>query len=258
MAYVMLGRHERLEDIYIAGDFKIEKIRCSPSALRETQRLAQAYQETLSHRNELKDSFKVSFVNARSLGAHFEDITHNAELMSSTVIGLGETWLEPSHTIQLPSYYGTFVNMGRGKGLAAYSRIETESQQLSEDLISATFTKINDIVIIFMYLSQGMEWSKVQDTFNLWLQPNSPTIIMGDMNWHWSPQSKHPMKSYLQSKGFRQVVKTSTHDLGNCLDHIYISKEVELMNPTLETHANYFTDHDTVSLVFPAIKLSQS
>ena len=39
MAYVMLGRTELLSDMYIAGDFNVEQIKCDPSALSESQRL---------------------------------------------------------------------------------------------------------------------------------------------------------------------------------------------------------------------------
>ena len=39
MAYVMLGRTELLNDMYIADDFSVEQIKCDASALAESKRL---------------------------------------------------------------------------------------------------------------------------------------------------------------------------------------------------------------------------
>ena len=39
MAYVMLGRSERLEDLFIAGELDVAQIKCDPNALKESKRL---------------------------------------------------------------------------------------------------------------------------------------------------------------------------------------------------------------------------
>ena len=254
MAYVMLGRCERLQDLHIAGEFNIDKIRCSPSALKESQRVAKLYESTIEERLELKTSLRISYLNTRSLRAHLDDIIHCSELMSSTMLGIGETWLEPGSSVELPSFHGTFLNIGRGKGLATFCKSPNNIQIQHEDGACAMLGNICDIKVIFLYLSQGVDWSNVIAILDLWIQDSSPTVIMGDMNWHWTEDANHPMKNCLESKGLMQLVRGSTHDHGNCIDHIYVSQEVIALNPIVQTLANYYSDHDTISLVFPAIK----
>ena len=43
MAYVMLGRTELLNDMYIAGDFSVEQIKCDQAALFESKRLLEIF-----------------------------------------------------------------------------------------------------------------------------------------------------------------------------------------------------------------------
>jgi len=78
---------------------------------------------------------------------------------------------------------------------------------------------------------------------------------MGDMNWHFHQASAHPMRVFLERKGFQQLVERATHDKGNCLDHIYINSAVSTLGPVVETQSTYFSDHDIITLLFPAIKL---
>ena len=43
MAYVMFGRTELLNDMYIADKFSVEQIKCDPSALIESNRLLEIF-----------------------------------------------------------------------------------------------------------------------------------------------------------------------------------------------------------------------
>ena len=57
MAYVTLGRSERLEDIYIKGDLEKEGIHASPRALEETERLQSIFNQKIDRTNDLKDKY---------------------------------------------------------------------------------------------------------------------------------------------------------------------------------------------------------
>ena len=58
-----------------------------------------------------------------SVLAHYDDIKESSRLMSSTILGLGETWMDKETTLDLPDFHpGTFENIGPGKGLAAFSK----------------------------------------------------------------------------------------------------------------------------------------
>ena len=67
MAYVMLGRCERLQDIYIRGEFNLDKIKVHPKALAETQRLTEVYQASLVQRSHLQHCLQISYCNAPTL-----------------------------------------------------------------------------------------------------------------------------------------------------------------------------------------------
>ena len=253
MAYVMLGRCERLEDIYICGDLNTGKIRVNTAALEESERLEQLYNSRMLERSHLDACLKVSYLNVRSVLAHLEDIKKSPILMSSTVLGFGETWLEQDTTVDLPGFHGIFENVGRGKGICAFSKQVLLFSKVSDEGLSAIKLNIHSIEIIFLYLSQGVEWLKVKDVLNSWINPSCPTLIMGDMNWHWCPDSNHPMKTYLQSKGLKQLLRESTHDLGHCLDHIYINGHLEQMEHIIETQSPYHSDHDILTMYFPNV-----
>ena len=55
MAYVMLGRTELLSDMYIAGDFNVDQIKCDQSALAESNRLLELFDDAeKKHMNVIK------------------------------------------------------------------------------------------------------------------------------------------------------------------------------------------------------------
>ena len=260
MAYVMLSRCEKLQDIYITGDFSPDKIKCHPQALEESNRILQSFDASMERKLETKDCLRITYLNVMSVLAHSDDIKESSRLMSSTILGLGETWMDKESTLDLPNFHpGTFENIGPGKGLAAYSKESVTTSQTSFDKFSGIKVDYNGIHIIFLYLSyeaiNSPYWTQVLEVLKAWILSNIPTIIMGDVNWHFHQASTHPMKVFLERKGFQQLVERATHDKGNCLDHIYINTQVASLGPVIETQSTYFSDHDIITLLFPAIKL---
>ena len=122
MAYVMLSRCERLQDLFITGDFTIGKIKCNPQALEDFIRLSESFQSTLLQRQKELGCLRISFLNVMNIWPHLEDIKQSSLLMSSTVLGLAETWMEPGTTVDFPNFQAIFESIGSGKGLAAFYR----------------------------------------------------------------------------------------------------------------------------------------
>ena len=260
MAYVMLSRCEKLQDMYISGDFSPNKIKCNPAALEESKRILQTFDASVESTLETKNCLKITYLNVMSVLAHYDDIKESSKLMSSTILGLGETWMDKETTLDLPDFHpGTFENIGPGKGLAAFSKEPVTTSQKSFGKFSGIRVDYNGIHIIFLYLSHeeinSPYWTKVLEVLKTWIPSNTPTIIMGDMNWHFHQASTHPMRVFLERKGFQQLVERATHDKGNCLDHIYINAAVSSLGPVVETQSTYFSDHDIITLLFPAINL---
>ena len=56
MAYVMLGRSSRLQDIFIAGELDVSEIKCDPNALEESNRLDEMFDQSVKKEQERSDS----------------------------------------------------------------------------------------------------------------------------------------------------------------------------------------------------------
>ena len=68
MAYVMLGRTELLNDMYIAGDFNVEQIKCDQFALAESKRLLEMFDNSQTEQLEKRAGlWKISYLNVRSM-----------------------------------------------------------------------------------------------------------------------------------------------------------------------------------------------
>ena len=255
MVYVMLGRCERLNDIYInRKDFDIGKIKAKEEALEESESLLANYQVRMDAKNRLQNCLQICYLNVRSLWAHLEDIKRSSVIMSSTIIGLGETWMDQGTTIDLQGLHGIFENVGRGKGLAAYHKQDLQHCKTSSDSFSAIKVFHTTFDVIFLYLSHDLNWPSLQRLLEKWLIPDRPTVIMGDMNWHWSEDCNHPMKDYLERKGLQQLVRGATHDQGHCLDQIHVNKDLMNLKPLVETQSAYYSDHDIICICFPDLK----
>ena len=66
MIYVMLGRSERLEDIYISGELDVSKISCDQEALEESKRLEEIFNRSEKEKEEKrKKCAKISYLNVQ-------------------------------------------------------------------------------------------------------------------------------------------------------------------------------------------------
>ena len=246
MAYVMLGRCERIEDLYIAGKLDFELIKCSPCALKEAEKISHAVKErSIQKAKSDLNTMQISCLNIRSFPGKINDLKCVDQIMKSDLICLCETWTEDGFYHEIDGFHGEFLNGGRGKGLAIFSKLNfNHIEKQVTDTFSAAFVKLGTLSCIFLYLSQNFDWLLLNSLFEKWIIEENHTIIAGDMNWHW--QDLHPMKSYLLGKHFRQMVTRSTHEAGNIIDHAYVSQD--LQNVEVSQYAVLFSDHDVVKI----------
>ena len=115
-----------------------------------------------------------------------------------TLENLCQSQVNPGQVVQIDGWFTRFENVGKGKGLAALSLLPFEKiETWSGEKISAALTKANDVYCIFLYLSKGYEWSLLKDLLDTWIDSNVPTIVMGDVNWHWNGRIKNSMRAYM-------------------------------------------------------------
>ena len=253
MAYVMLGRCESIKDIYISGEFDPANIKCDKAALAEAQRIDEVVRARDEIEQLLQDKmWTVSFINVRSLPAHFEDVKSVPILKQSHVFACGETWMHPGQAFELDGYKSAFENCGDGKGLATYSRLQDSTIQTyssESEKFSAALVITQEFNVVFAYLSKGFDRSAFEELLDHWIQDSIPTVLLGDVNWHWN--SNHSMKRYMNRRGFTQLIQKATHLEGHILDHVYVSHHFPGEVIRVAQQSVTFSDHDVITLSFP-------
>lgn len=257
MAYVMLGRCETIEDMYIIGNFDPTQIKCLPDAKLETEKLIAIGQNREAIEQELYESSTViGCLNVRSLREHLKDVVADPFLMKCDILGLCETWLHDGEEPLIPNFNGIFVNYsGRGKGIAVFTRTPLDYKVLKDKEASAVFVKQEKLDVLFLYLSHDFDWNTMKIFFNKVICPEKPTIIMGDFNWHYPdpvrPDSK-AMKNYLHLRGFNQLITRATHEKGRCIDQFYTSQHFGDVDICVKQQSVYYSDHDIITAFVPS------
>ena len=252
MAYVMLGRSQRLEDIYIAGELDPSQIKCDQEALKESERLEEIFNNNQAEEAERRSKmWKISYLNVRSLNAHLNDVKKDNFLLDSDLLGLAETWIDEGNfedIFALDDFAHCHANAGRGKGLSGYTKMKlvTQPEIISTTSHSAILFRTDNFDIIFLYLSSDYNRKSVFTTLENWIQPNRPTAVIGDVNEDFldNPNITH----FMRIKGFYQMIDKPTCETGSLLDHIYVNNAMDQLGFTTRADAAYYSDHDIVSL----------
>jgi hypothetical protein len=258
MAYVMLGRSERLEDIFIAGNFDQRKIKCSPAAKFASENL---FQKALNnpanasawHQNSGK--LKVSLLNVRSLKAHLDDLQKDFVLMKSDVICLTETWIlaEEQEAIHLPGYKVYHVAAGRGKGVTVCVKEDITTAEVTvanrSQYLQHLGLQLEDLSINVMYRSNKCSKESLEERLQTCM-PSERLLVVGDFN---HPVNSSAFKSsigkLIQHHGMQQHVKLPTHEAGNILDLVLANFDIP--EDSLFHHHPYYSDHDAICVLIP-------
>ena len=262
LIYVMLGRSERLEDIYISGELDVSKIACNPEALQESKRLEEVFNQSEKEEEEKRAKcIKISYLNVQSMkteDGHAKDVERDNVIMDADMFGLGETWLEKGSEVHFDGYSGHFANYGRGKGVAGYSKIDLVAQPeiVSTETFSAIMFKTKDFHIVFLYLSSNCKKADLFNHLDSWIEKDVPTAIMGDINVDFLKGEKLRKAStqfgnMMTVRGFRQLIKEPTFTNGNVtsvIDHVYVNSGLESQTISTKVHGVYYSSHDIISL----------
>ena len=275
MIYVMLGRCERLQDLFICFqqaqtkekeedtrmkkrnklkrkrtqevDEKKEqfasKIKCSMIALQENESLKSRAIER-RQRNAFFEEGKIhiGFMNIRSLRKHWIDFQNDESFKKCQMIGLCETWVHTDEEVNHSNYETVAVNVGRGQGIATFNNIQAKIiLQFGSNLLSVIALQFGKWIVVFMYASQGASnediIAKLSNLFSY-----DHIIIVGDMNWDYLRQ-ENPMKRFFLENGCVQLIEVPTHEAGGLLDHVYVKAE-DSGEVVAVCKARYYSDHD--------------
>ena len=144
-AYVILSRVQCIDQIFITNKFDDKKIKVSKFALDELKRLDNiSFNKKPSPWNKKdQNALKIATVNCAGLLPHFRDIKRDSKLLQADIIHLIETSLPKeadTSDIHLEGFYGTFINIGRGKGIATFIREDIQNEH-EEDIIKETLQR---------------------------------------------------------------------------------------------------------------------
>ena len=249
MAYVCLGRSEKLKDIYISGELDIEGIHSSPDALAETQRLQNIFDENLLKEKEKGNLFwKICYLNISSLRTKQQEVSNDNYLLDSDIFSLGETHLMPGETVNFPGYIGHYASSGQWRGTVVYSKMTlcAQSSIVITENYTAILTKTIEFDIIFLYLSKSFDQDSFLTQIDSWVDNAKPTAVIGDVNWDFSNNTV--MKKFMRERGFSQLIQKPTYDDGTLIDHIYVNQVMSELGSIAEQEAAYYSDHDIVTL----------
>ena len=257
MAYVCLGRTQRLEDIYIVESkdkFDPSSIHAHPDALIESERIHTEFEKLKGAERQLfENHFNISYLNINRLKSHLQDVIGDPYLMKFEIIALAETWLNPSDTVEIPGYSGPQINQGNGKGLATFVKADNfaQFQRFVNEKFSAIRVDTDYCRIVFLYVSKYAEWNELQTVLDDVIEDETlPTAVIGDMNFD-VIEDNHQLKLYLSQKNFHQLVKNPTHERGRLIDHVYINALLNSKTPLCCQKSVYYSDHDIVTLHIP-------
>ena len=258
MAYVMLGRPKRKEDLFITEDFDPAQIKCDLRySLPESKRLDEVFDDAERIKREKRDAtWKITYLNVRSMKSadgHRVDVALDNIIMNSDIFGLGETWLEKDSHVHFDGFNGYFSNFGNGKGVAGYTKVNLEFQPetVSSETYSAILFKTHEFHIIFLYLSHNFNTDDLFTLLDMWIEKDVPTSVIGDINQNMLNFKKGTFARRMKLRGFQQLLKEPTCDTGSLIDHIYINDAMKAQDVSTEINAAYYSDHDIISLNIP-------
>lgn len=114
MSYVMLGRTQQLDDIYIIESkdkFSSEGIRVDEKALEESNIIDENFNGMKASEDEtFYNNFSIAYLNVLGLLPHLEDVKTDPFLEKFDVLSFGETSLNPDNSVEMSGYYGCQIN----------------------------------------------------------------------------------------------------------------------------------------------------
>ena len=248
-AYVMIGRPEKLQQLFIVEELDQSKLYSNNRVREEYEKMnSRSINQNPSNWDKKESgSVKICSLNCARLKPHFEDIKADHTLKKSDIIHLQETWLEENEDqvdqMNLPNYQVNNIKVGKGKGITTYySKTFHHVSDVVNPNYQITKYESNHVVSINIYRSAGGSTSEILDAIERLENKEKANIITGDMNICAQRERKGLFIKTLTEQGFTLLTKKATHIKGRQIDHIY-TKNAEA---TLNRYTPYYSDHDAL------------
>ena len=262
--YVGLSRVTAIEGLFIT-DLCEDKIAVNPHVAAEMEHLRHERVLKLSVTPIYKTdqvSFKLCYLNARSLHKHIDDIRHDFNFANTDINIFSETRCMRSDNASMYDIdgYTLFRNYGHSLttrpfgGMAVFSRVEFLPGYpccYNINGIEITIMKamiLPHVTIIGIYRSPRIPVQQLCAALddNLMFCTSQFNIFIGDFNINWLDEaSRRPLdRFFINDHNYMQLVSNVTTDNRTLIDHIYTNlPESQVSSHILET---YFSDHKAV------------
>ena len=253
-AYVILSRVQCIDQIFITNKFDDKKIKVSKFALDELKRLDNiSFNKKPSPWNKKdQNALKIATLNCAGLLPHFRDIKKDSKLLQADIIHLIETSLPKeadTSDIYLEGFYGTFINMGRGKGIATFMREDIQIEHegdIVKDTLQITKFNIKGMKTMVVYRSSNHSIRDTWKELESILEDDQTLLITGDFNICTQKDKSNEISSNPAKNGFQLMIQDATHIMGGHIDHVYWRDTSDDWQLTVERFSPYWTDHDAL------------
>ena len=239
MAYVMLGRIQNINQLYLSS-LDTTKIYCNKKAHTEGQKIKQqALNKAASLAKEKwnavnGDSLRITSLNIQHLFNRLEDLKADQTILLSDVICLQETFLARQAIPKIPGYEFLSAGGGRGQGVAIFLKRHMRHYLDQVDMREESFSQclklsFQNFDVITVYRNQVCKQSHINkqflDMLMNFIDKKKRTIVTGDFNLEYWTDIPSTLALTMGQLGFSQIVKTPTTVGGNCIDHVYVPRD---------------------------------
>jgi len=137
--------------------------------------------------------------------------------------------------------------------VATYVRGEKFKHEcdVTTPLLQMTKLSSNSMDVINVYRSQGHPFPTAVQHLEDLVNIEKTTLIIGDFNFCFT-DSGNNLSKHLARMKFKQLITTATHIGGNILDQAHLRSTRQEVSSVVETIAEYYTDHDLVTVLLQA------
>ena len=251
-AHVILSRVKVREQLFLLEELPVEKIYADVKAIEEYKHMElNSVNKTLLNQR-YNYNIKIACLNIRSLRKHFLDVKADHKLINMDLILLTETWLtlgeEGKYGIN--DYSANFNIAGQGKGIAGYARgMFSHQKNITQESFQISKFSHSQMEVICIYRSKSNNLDELLEAIKSNCDMTKVVIVIGDVNICYLTNKTNYFTCQLKKMGFNQIVNVPTHNLGGCIDHVYVCKPMTCdIDILLETSSPYYSDHDTIIL----------
>ena len=202
--YVMLSRVENLEQVYILSSINEEKLKPSPKALAELEKMNKRSinQNPIPWKQKKVNAIKIASMNCMNLRNNFKDVTSDNTLLESTMLALSENWLERETNLPLEGYSEHFNSARPGKGLATYFKADIFKyvKDIKKQKMQLTKMESKELDVISVYRSEQGNSSELLEHIIELITPDKNTAIYGDFNICFIATRNNRITKYLEQK----------------------------------------------------------